>query len=686
MAERLHVVSVATAVALLLLLNTRLLAQAPADSLPPTPEQESTLKVDPLVIQEYSDYGLSTIQPGLTDFRSDSLGQFGAALPNLGPLLQQAEGVYLRNYGGYGALQTLSLRGFATNQTNVTLNGVPYLEPLAGTVNFANFFLDGFTGFRVQRGWSGLATNTLGGQVDLQTRPSGQQQANVGGAAGSYGERQAQAGLQLNSSHYALNLHLNHLQSEENFPYNINEERGTRRNAGFRNQQYQAGYTHWFRRTAQQRTAIEVLGLGFLRNQNVAGPIVKGNPSPPREILQQYHHFHYARFRHSWRSSSDAFFQPERQSVSVTARHQTERLEHSFLGTTRDYRVHNFYAAANYTGSLEPLGELRLLAQSELRELYSENLVQGGTPTDYLREPWLNLGARFRSQGIRLKGPFNPSRLWFEAKGRLNAVQGFRPAANWGARLYGLYKKGQASRWKYGFSATVTHSQRHPSFSERFFWGLGNEALAPERAQNYALQIAPEYSLGSGSRVRVSLTPFFNQTRDKIISIPLSPVRWSTFAVGFTQTRGAEAALQFEYFLSQQAQPAKRPRITLRGGYTWLEARDFSITSGNQLPYTPQELISGQLQLGYRWVSFGLNAHYAGPRYHSLSNDALSFMEDYTQLDAYLGLRYSIGRFTLQGRLACANLADERYAVIQSYPMPGRRWRGTLRLFLRLGK
>ena len=67
-------------------------------------------------------------------FSKDSLGSFSVSSISVDAVLRQAEGLYIRNYGGHGGVKTLSVRGFATQQTTVSINDVPYQNAQTGMV------------------------------------------------------------------------------------------------------------------------------------------------------------------------------------------------------------------------------------------------------------------------------------------------------------------------------------------------------------------------------------------------------------------------------------------------------------------------------------------------------------------------------------------------------------------------
>jgi len=58
-------------------------------------------------------------------------------------LLAEAEGLYLRDYGGHGSLKTVSLRGMGAPLTAVCFQGLPLRQPQLNLVDLAPFYLVG---------------------------------------------------------------------------------------------------------------------------------------------------------------------------------------------------------------------------------------------------------------------------------------------------------------------------------------------------------------------------------------------------------------------------------------------------------------------------------------------------------------------------------------------------------------
>jgi hypothetical protein len=160
---------------------------------------------------------------------------------------------------------------------------------------------------------------------------------------------------------------------------------------------------------------------------------------------------------------------------------------------------------------------------------------------------------------------------------------------------------------------------------------------------------------------------FWAQARDRIVTVPLSPVRWQAYSLGYVRSYGAEGRLSWK-------------GKWLHGwvSSTYLVAREYSFTQGSLLPYTPPYLVS--FGGGYRRQTWQLlyQGQYVSWRLNSLAGGASSLLRPYLLHD--LLFRYLTKAYLLELRIE--NVTNVSYQVIQGYPMPGRRLVGSIHAYL----
>lgn len=204
--------------------------------------------------------------------------------------------------------------------------------------------------------------------------------------------------------------------------------------------------------------------------------------------------------------------------------------------------------------------------------------------------------------------------------------------------------------WK--VRASGGNAFRAPTVGELYFPFSGNPNLKPERSTSY--EVGAERYL-PGGRIEASL--FWNDFRDLIVYDFQSSLNLN---VGRARTRGIEIAVRQDL----------RRALSVDAGYTYLDAVDRG--TGLALIRRPRH----RAFLGASWqpvdgLSLAPRATFVGNRPDS---DALTGkrVESPSFLRLDLFARYSMGPVAPYARVE--NLADRRYAEVDGYPAPRRRF------------
>ncbi|MEZ4685129.1 MAG: TonB-dependent receptor plug domain-containing protein [Bacteroidia bacterium] len=609
-------------------------------------QQDSSFTLDQVSL-EADRLSASRATSDATSFTSDSMGQFSTAGISADAVLRQAEGLYVRNYGGHGGVRSLSVRGYAAPQTTVSINGVPYLSPQSGVINFGNFYPEGYTAIELTRsGSSGDASlAALGGNVDFQLSPQ-TTGINIKVARGAFGESLAgmRASLKRRQWHSQAGIQL--LEAEDNFPYQINGETGLRSGAAFRTARLMAqlGYrdSSW---------SISWFGTAYRNSQGLPGPILRGNPGTADDKLEEEDTFQAL----SIRKSTKAFNSWKPSEFRMDVAFHSNDMQYLPASGVQEY-VNRDLLIQLKMNHLGKKSRTQTVLQVQPAWLRGNNLAIGFDPVAAVqRTVWRLATSRqyfTQIQNSKLGGYIN-ARLGY------SSGDGWLPEASLGF-TWKLPKK----RWELFFHAN--QGLRLPAFNELYYFGYGNAALPPERILGGDFGLWHQKKLGSWRAVG-KLAFFANRTRDKIVAIPLNPAVWSTRAVGLSRSLGLEASLEFLL---------KENRFYLN--YTLQDVRDVTLESRPYLPYTPVEILSyGMVQ---RWSGFqlGLHGHYSGWRFTLPVIEETAFLPAWHTLDLDLAYAMSLGgwqyRFGIQGE----NILNEHYAVIKSWPMPPASWRAVL--------
>ncbi|MBI3258776.1 MAG: TonB-dependent receptor [Ignavibacteriae bacterium] len=217
------------------------------------------------------------------------------------------------------------------------------------------------------------------------------------------------------------------------------------------------------------------------------------------------------------------------------------------------------------------------------------------------------------------------------------------------------------SSWSYNF--------RLPNFNEMYYLNFGTSSLRPERAQSWNLGIVWD----AVSHFQVEAETFVISTNDQIIAVPKSPVTWSAQNIGNVLSRGIELSAGGE--ITKQL-------LTGRIAYTLQTTTDEtvnSLTPDKQIPYIPQEIVSGNIVVTVGKSMVGFLVNYSSFRYTLADNSEESIIPSYLQVNLFAEQKIQTGVINLTLRADCNNLFNEQYSVVLNYPMPGRGFRFGIR-------
>ena len=131
--------------------------------------QESGKTLEPIIVEE------TPLKPPL-DYPSAfstviDLDDFGGEYNTTSEILSFSPGVFVRDFGGFGQLQTLSIRGSSNDQAVVLLDGVRLSTALGG-IDLSTIPLDYVEKFEIIRGGSSalVGTDAIGGVVNIVTK------------------------------------------------------------------------------------------------------------------------------------------------------------------------------------------------------------------------------------------------------------------------------------------------------------------------------------------------------------------------------------------------------------------------------------------------------------------------------------------------------------------------------------
>ncbi|HEX7183597.1 MAG TPA: TonB-dependent receptor [Thermoanaerobaculia bacterium] len=188
---------------------------------------------------------------------------------------------------------------------------------------------------------------------------------------------------------------------------------------------------------------------------------------------------------------------------------------------------------------------------------------------------------------------------------------------------------------------------RAPSLNELYFPGFGNLDLRPETSRGFDLGVEQKLL---GDKLRIDLTYFDNQFEDLI---GFDFVTFQANNIAEAEASGVEALLYV----------TPGSRFDLTASYTYTDSEN--LTTGLQLPRRPKN--RGSLFLAFRPIEPLTGTLLLIVVKDRIDSDA-SPLDDYERVD--LSLSYDIGN-RLTPYLRIQNLLDEDYEEVRGFTSPG---------------
>jgi vitamin B12 transporter len=565
--------------------------------------------------------------------------------------LQQASSIFLRQYGPNGALQTLSIRGGASEHILVLVNGNRVNSFQNGLVDASLLPLADVDRIEVLYGGSSAlyGADALGGVINVITRqPFAGVHFRTEASSGSFGLEHSllESSIQFGSVSILGGYVSERVRND--FSYETPDASGqyitaTRENSDVFRRQF---YAHTLVSLDEQST-VNASAQYVIAN--------RGTPSPFSPLARQ--------------NDDDL-------TCSIDYRHAGEdgaewKLASSFRYNLQDYNdpnpffpYHTFYK--NIYASVSPQVRFKL---SEHQFITLGGELSQGT----LESP------DFDTKVIRVqKAVYFSSESQFEFNrqlfNRLVLYQTIRYDRISDVDFTLNPKIGINVRFSsvgdIRLHGSIGQSFRSPSFNDLYFRGFSNPDLKPERSTSFDAGVSTSfYFLGEHS---VDYT-YFHQDIENRILFDLST--FQPMNIGKVLSEGSEVKYVGQFFNS---------KLDMTVHYSFTDARKRNLdfagdpSFDRQLAYIPADVLNVRIGFGGRPLRLNVMHSIVGGRY--LTSDNTMSLPSFRVSDANIVVRWPLARWQVMMKAELNNIFDNYYEVIKDYPMPKRNYRLTLGL------
>ncbi|WP_311439869.1 TonB-dependent receptor domain-containing protein [Hoylesella buccalis] len=585
--------------------------------------------------------------------------------------LHRIPGITLRDYGGAGGMKTVSVRGFGTQHTGVSYDGILLNNSQNGEIDLSHYSLDNLGSLSLLVGdndqlFIPARNASVPSLLLLETRsmlfddaaPHVTSQLRVGsfGYVGPFVRYEQKL-----SSRMALSALGEYVYAENDYPFTL-------RNVSV--------VTRERRTNSRMNTGHAELNASWL-------------PVSHHEL------------------KAKVYYYDNRQQLPGIVRYYTNESDETL-------HTQNFFAQAQYVVTSLPkwsfkwLGKFNWSSSNYRNGNYPDGVVDGHY---WQREAYTSACVLYA-----------PSRQWaFDYSvdyifnnlnsSRLHDVKPYRQAllqtlsATYRqqrfkvlARLLGsLYfngaRKGDGSDDMRRLSPSVSLSYqllhqpamylrasyknifRVPTFNENYFYHYGSKDLKPELTDQLNIGLTFLHDQ-SPWRIEASLDGYLNHVKDKIVAVPYNMFVWSNINVGKVRILGLDAMLR----AACQLVPQHVLRYT--GSYGFQRAANRTLKTSpyynNQIAYMP--LHSGSMSLAYEnpwvnltWHASGVSSNWSNNEHHDQSK-----IGGYMEWGVMAARTFKVWRHSLAVRADVKNIFNRQYEIVAGYPMPGIQYQITM--------
>ncbi len=220
---------------------------------------------------------------------------------------------------------------------------------------------------------------------------------------------------------------------------------------------------------------------------------------------------------------------------------------------------------------------------------------------------------------------------------------------------------------------------RAPTLNDLYYTMVGNRNLKPEYTKQFDVGITCRIAGKAGSShdgasnewgVNVQADWYYNRVEDRIVCLPLKgSYQWTMLNYGYTRCMGVDVSVNANY-----RQHSLLFTATFQDDRNRTNPEEKAYN--DYIAYSPRWSMTAIYTFIYKGWSASLSHMFVDKRYWTAENAIEDPLSAYNSTDLKVGCRF-LRHYTVEAE--CQDLFDERYEMIQRWPMPGRRFAVTLK-------
>ena len=572
-------------------------------------------------------------------------------ITNLTEKIKFLPNIFIKDYGGIGGIKTVSMRGAASSQTVIMIDGIPISSTQNSIVDFSSLPLTYFESIDViNNGSSSLfGTNSIGGTINLHSRIPKNKSIDISGSYGSYGYSNFSAISNSTLFKFPYFLNINYTASKGDYPFDYNDfgeiKKEKRQNSDFTSLNGGFGLE-----IPLNKSLISTKMFITNSERGVPGAVLLGKIENSSASLDE-----------SKLLSISNFF------TKIDANNNNE-LKLLLSYSSMNYSDNEFLPNDNFANSYFISREIKLIDDFTIN---SGNTTQLGTLNfqySNLTGDKLSLDVGNYVERLNLGIGYNISHNFFKNdEHNLSALLSIK--YDYWSQLSSIFSYSAGINRKGLIENTdikllFSNNYRIPNFNEMYYLNYGTVDLKPEKSNFYSLS----FDIIPREFIKINFNSYFIDTKDQIVAMPRSTISWSAQNIGKVQNYGISLNAQISLFSN-----------TLNSMFSYTFQRSIDKTENSPsynklLPYLPQEIIAFAIDYKYKIISYGSDIYYNSFRYYSNDNSINSIMQSYYNIDFNISALIKILSNNLSISIIIKNITNQTYEIIKNYPMPKRNY------------
>ena len=573
---------------------------------------------------------------------------------NVGEVLEDLSGLFVKNYGNLGALKTASIRGASESQVLVLLDGQRLNLAQGIAPDLSDLPLNAIDRIEVIRGGHSAlyGTDAVGGVINLITRasPGGQDiSGQINSTIPSFGTRTI--GANFSQRLGDLDYFLTHNSTESDGEYEFKYSEGNR----LERTNNQLKWNDTFLKLRYTLNPTSVL-TGYLQYHDA----IRGAPGPltfPSETAEQKDR--------SWKYNVD-YEEQITPSFHLSAQTLLFRFRQHFDDQEAFFPIHSEHNNDAYGVSLQSNWQIHSGNEVTSGYEFRRDKIESTDISSQRR----NIHSVFFQDQIKI-----PVRI-FNSTSQVSLVPAFRMDKYTDVSTQFSPKFGFVFNYVRDFQLIFRGnwglSYRAPSFNDLYWpagaYTAGNPNLLPENGQGYDFGIAMNFVKTGYWGMEVN--HFNTSLENLIIWEPGSDFVWRPQNLQDANLKGVETKFSFQ---------DQSGLLYFEADYDYLNAVNGSpdeTLQGKQLIYRPENKVALNLKLDFHKVETSATYRFIGERFTVADNT--ESLDGYRILDVGATWRQPVGGRELRIRTEVRNLLDKQVQVIEGFPAPGRELRTTM--------